>query len=100
MLFRMSSNKLFIAVAGSGKTTYIINDALDKKDCRVLITTYTEANEAEIKKKIIKEAGCIPNNIVVQTWFSFLIQHGVHPYQGCLYQEKIKGMILVNPRSV
>lgn len=46
------SNKLIIAAAGSGKTTYLVKEALELKDSRVLITTYTEANEAEIRKKI------------------------------------------------
>jgi DNA helicase-2/ATP-dependent DNA helicase PcrA len=95
----MSNNQLIIAAAGSGKTTYLVNEALSQKDGRVLITTYTEANEAEIRKKIINIARCIPENIVVQTWFSFLLQHGVRPYQGCLYEEKIKGMVLVNEQS-
>ena len=45
-------NKLIIAAAGAGKTTYLINEAL-RHDKEVLITTYTEANENEIKKKFI-----------------------------------------------
>jgi DNA helicase-2/ATP-dependent DNA helicase PcrA len=38
----MKNNKLIIAAAGSGKTTYLINEAMKFKDERVLITTYTE----------------------------------------------------------
>ena len=45
----MMNNKLIIAAAGSGKTTYLINEAMKFKDEKVLITTYTEANEEEIK---------------------------------------------------
>jgi DNA helicase II / ATP-dependent DNA helicase PcrA len=95
----MGNNKLIIAAAGSGKTTYLINEALKKIDGKVLITTYTQANEAEIRNKIIKENKCIPKNIVVQTWFSFLLQHGVRPFQGCLFDKKINGLILVNSQS-
>ena len=76
------SQKLIIAAAGSGKTTHIIDEALKISDSKVLITTYTEANEQEIRKKFFEKNGCIPNNIVIQTWFSFLIQHGVKPYRG------------------
>ncbi len=94
----MSNNRLFIAAAGSGKTTFLIDDALQQGG-RVLISTYTQANEAEIKKKIIKIVGCIPENIIVQTWFSFLLRHGARPYQGALYQKDIKGMVLVNQKS-
>ena len=49
----MNQNKLIVAAAGAGKTTFLVNEALKIKDERVLITTYTQANEAEIRKKII-----------------------------------------------
>lgn len=99
MLFWMNNNKLFIAAAGAGKTTFLVNEALVREDKRILITTYTRANNAEIKKKIFNEAGCNPKNIDVQTWFSFLIKHGVKPYQGFLFQKEISGMVLVNSQS-
>ncbi len=95
----MKTNKLIIAAAGAGKTTFLVKEALKQKDGNVLITTYTQANEEEIRKKIIEINGCIPENITIQTWFSFLLQHGVRPYQGCLFEKKVKGMILVNEQS-
>lgn len=95
----MHTNKLIIAAAGSGKTTYIVNEALKQKDGRIIITTYTEANEAEIRKKIIEKNKCIPENITVQTWFSFLLQHGARPFQGCLFDKDIKGLVLMNQQS-
>jgi superfamily I DNA/RNA helicase len=95
----MGNNKLIIAAAGSGKTTHIVNEALKIKNEQVLITTYTEANEAEIRKKIAKKNKCIPENITVQTWFSFLLQHGARPYQGGLFDKEIKGLVLVNEQS-
>ena len=95
----MNNNKLIIAAAGSGKTTHLVNEALNIKNENVLITTYTQANEAEIKKKIIEINRCIPENVTVQTWFSFLLKHGVRPFQGVLFEKKIKGLILVNSQS-
>lgn len=100
----MKNNKLIISAAGSGKTTYLINMALAlPKEEQVLITTYTEANEAEIRSKILKKKKCIPSNISIQTWFSFLIQHGVRPFQGSmnldLWDNDIKGMLLVSEQS-
>jgi DNA helicase II / ATP-dependent DNA helicase PcrA len=92
------TNKLIIAAAGAGKTTYLINEAL-LQEGNVLITTYTEANEREIRKKFFEINGFIPKNITIQTWFSMLIQHGVKPYQNYLFDEKINGMILVNQQS-
>ena len=83
----MGTNKLIIAAAGSGKTTYLVKEALAIKDENVLITTFTEANEEEIRKKILKIKKYIPKNIAIQTWFSFLLQHGVRPYQGVMDDE-------------
>lgn len=77
----MNKNKLIIAAAGSGKTTYLVEIAKKIKHENVLITTYTEENETEIRRKFY---GRIPSNITIQTWFSFLLQHGVRPYQSVL----------------
>lgn len=91
-------NKLITAAAGSGKTSLIIENAIKCKG-NILITTYTQACEIEIKSKIIEKMKYIPKNIKVQTWFSFLLQHTVRPYQGSLFNEKITNLILVNGRS-
>lgn len=80
----MNKNRLIIAAAGSGKTTYLVKEALSLKEGNILITTFTEANENEICNKILKKRKYIPKNITVQTWFSFLLQHGVRPYQGIM----------------
>lgn len=93
------NNKLIIAAAGSGKTEFIVKEALKQRTGKVLITTFTQANEKEIRNRFIKLNKCIPQNVTIQTWFSFLLQHGVRPYQGCLYEKEIKGMILVNGQS-
>ncbi len=92
-------SKLVIAAAGSGKTTYLVKQALKIKDANVLITTFTDANEASIINKIVELNGFIPSNIHVQTWFSFLLQHGVRPYQSFLYDGDVDGLILVNSKS-
>lgn len=99
MQSKQTNNKLLIAAAGSGKTTFLVDEALKHKEGKVLITTYTQANEEEIRKKIIEKNKVIPENITVQTWFSFLLKHGVRPFQGVLFEKKIKGLILVNSNS-
>lgn len=43
--------------------------------------------------------GCVPHNVTIQTWYSFLLQHGVRPFQGVILDDKINGMILVNEKS-
>ena len=95
----MKNNRLIVAAAGSGKTTFLVEEALKIKDENVLMTTFTKANEAEIRKKIIQKNKFIPSNVTVQTWFSTLLQHGIKPYQGCLFDHDIKGMNLVSGRS-
>ena len=95
----MTNNKLIVAAAGSGKTTFLMDEALKQQNAKILITTYTEANEAEIRKKIIEVNKYIPENIIVQTWFSVLLEHGAKPYQGSLFKRDIKGMLLVNEQS-
>ena len=93
------SNKLIVAAAGSGKTTYLANEARKIIDEKVLITTFTEANENEIRKKFFEIKGYIPNNITIQTWFSFLLEHGVKPYQSVIYDGKVNGLLLVNQKT-
>lgn len=95
----MNNNKLIIAAAGSGKTSFLIKEALKINGKKVLITTYTQANEEEIREKLFKVNKCIPENIDVKTWFSFLLQQGVKPYQSYLYEKDIKGLLLVNDQS-
>lgn len=98
----MNNNTLMIAAAGSGKTTLLVNKACAIKSEPVLITTYTESNEQEIRGKIIKKKGYVPSNITIQTWFSFLLQHGVRPYQSVLDEgihEKDIGFYMLSTKS-
>ena len=81
------------------KYYYIIHFKSLFDHSKVLITTFTEANEREIKKKFIEINGCIPPNVTVQTWFSFLLQHGVRPYQSVICDQPITGLQLVNAKS-
>lgn len=92
-------NRIVIAAAGSGKTTRLINEAIGRPQSKILITTYTEANEAEIRKKFFERCGCVPSHVNVQTWYSFLLKHGVRPYQGQMTDRRIEGINLVSGRS-
>lgn len=95
----IGKNTVLLSAAGAGKTQYLVCEALKVKDDGVLITTYTESNELEIKKKFMELNGHVPKNIVVMTWFTFLINHGVKPFQGSLFDFSVKGMLLVSNRS-
>lgn len=78
--------RVIFAVAGSGKTTFIINSlSLDK---RALILTYTENNYHHLRNKIIKKFGYMPENITVQTYFTFLYSFCYKPFLHYKYRSK------------
>lgn len=87
---------LYIAAAGAGKTTKIVNDAISNKDEKSLMLTYTNVNESEINKKVKKITGTIPHNIKIQTWFSFLLKEGIRPYQGEFFNKRIENIIFIS----
>lgn len=92
------SNLVYIAAAGSGKTTTLVRKACALPSSEyVLILTYTDSNEKEIRSKFYQEKGCIPKNVVIQSWFSFLVQHLIKPYQNYLTDDNfsIKGLAMV-----
>ncbi|NPU63713.1 UvrD-helicase domain-containing protein [Bradyrhizobium sp. 83012] len=92
-------NKIVIAAAGSGKTTYLVEQAVKIKGARILVTTYTESNESEIRQRFFDLLGHVPANVVIMTWFSFLITHGVKPFQGGLFDFSVTGMLLAQAQS-
>lgn len=94
------NNKVIIAAAGSGKSLDLVKKALHNKDKRILITTFTIDNTKEIEKKFFGEIGYVPNNVVIQTWYSFLLRECVRPYQNYLYDKKrIENIEFVNGQS-
>lgn len=95
----IGDNRIIIAAAGSGKTTYLVEQAIAVTDARVLITTYTESNEAEIRQKFFDLIGRVPAHVTIMTWFSFLITHGVKPFQGCMFDFEVAGMVFAVTQS-
>ena len=96
------SNRLIIAAAGAGKTTFLVQEAHQKSNKKILITTFTDNNASEIKKKFIDLYGSVPGNVTVLPWVSFLLTHCVRPYQSSydssLHEENI-GFLLVSEKS-
>ncbi|WP_367111140.1 DNA helicase UvrD [uncultured Psychrobacter sp.] len=85
--------RVVLAVAGSGKTTSIINSL--QNDSRALIITYTINNVENIKNRIIKKFGLIPNGIKIYGYFSFLY---TFCYKPILHVElNSKGLIWQKP---
>lgn len=91
-------SKLIIAAAGSGKTETLVNMALNEQRA-VLITTYTDNNVEEIKSRFYQKAGCIPQNITILPWYTFMLTHGVKPYQDLKHKDDIKGVCMTGGTS-
>lgn len=73
-----------MAVAGSGKTTSLVQKAIDAADEKILFLTYTNENLTNIKNTFVKETGYVPENVEIKSWFSFLLRDGVRPYHNYL----------------
>ncbi len=72
--------KLMLAVAGAGKTTYIINKVCTEYR-NVLIITYTDANYNNIISKLRDQNnGVIPEGITVFKYFTFLYRFCYKPF--------------------
>mgnify|MGYP003122744842 CR=1 FL=1 len=89
----MVDKKLILAVAGSGKTTNLI-DKLNLTE-RFYLVTYTITNASLIRLRIIKRFGYLPNNIQVFTYFNFLYSFCIKPF--LFYKYNLKGIYLENP---
>lgn len=90
-----SSNLIRISAAGSGKTWQICNDALCAAYSgeRSLITTYTNKGVDSIKDEIRKQNnGILHENIVICSWYQFLLSEMIRPYQTVIAQiNEIRG---------
>lgn len=71
---------LMLAVAGSGKTTFLINQLNLEK--RFLLVTYTRNNYEHLYRSITKRFGFFPDNIKVLKYFQFLYSFCFKPYCG------------------
>lgn len=72
--------KLMLAVAGAGKTTYIINKVCAEYK-KVLIITYTDANYNNIISRLReRNDGVIPEGISVFKYFTFLYRFCYKPF--------------------
>ncbi|MBW3087447.1 UvrD-helicase domain-containing protein [Bifidobacterium sp. 82T24] len=94
----MTSCKIIIAGAGTGKTTYLVNRALKCANAggHVLMATYTTANREEIRNKFIIKNGVVPHGVDVITWFSFLLRDGARPFRHSAIPERIEGLLFDN----
>jgi len=73
-------NRLTLAVAGGRKTQGVVDEcAAAPAGHRILVLTYTVANQHEIRTRLATRAP-IQAQVHVQGWFSFLLGHWIRPY--------------------
>lgn len=73
-------NRLTLAVAGARKTQGIVDHCADADAAdRILVLTYTVANQDELSRRLAKQRP-LEAAVDVQGWFSFLLSHWVRPY--------------------
>lgn len=85
------NNKVIMAAAGAGKTWGICKEVIEevkRANKKILITTYTNKGVESIEKEYKKQNnGVIDENIVIMTWFQFLLSDLVKPYQRSILNE-------------
>lgn len=70
--------RLILSVAGSGKTSYIVSYTDEER--RFLILTYTINNVANLRRKVAQKYGCMPQNIEIYSYFSFVYSFCFKPF--------------------
>lgn len=80
--------RVVLAVAGAGKTTYIIEQL--KEDSRALLVTYTDNNTRNLRNRVIDKFGYIPEGIRILSYFTFIYTYCLKPL--CGYELKLKGI--------
>lgn len=88
----MAHSCLTLSVAGSRKTQGIVEQcAAAPVESRILVLTYTAANQRELRKRFSNCAGD-HLQIEVMGWFSFLIRHFVKPFLPYKYDDvRVRG---------
>lgn len=80
------NNHLTLAVAGARKTQGIVDACASAEPSkRILILTYTTANQRELRRRLAEHAGDKPK-IEVAGWFTFLIANFVRPFLPYLFR--------------
>lgn len=104
----MKNNVCYIASAGAGKTTWIVEllaqriAEIGNSHKKIAVITYTDKNQEVLRNRIYHKFGCIPSNILILGWFEFLLKYWINPYKGdvisSLYDVHI-GILPVNSPS-
>lgn len=82
------NNKVIFAAAGNGKTYNLCKEAINLAKTSkkyILLISYTHEGIISIEKEYKKQNfGVIDYNVKILTWYSFLLQEFIKPYQNLL----------------
>jgi|CXWL01.1.fsa_nt_gi superfamily I DNA/RNA helicase len=78
--------RVIFAVAGSGKTKYIIDSLSLEK--RFLIVTYTNNNLRTLRRRVLSKFGYHPSNVFIYSYFSFLYSFCYRPFFSLKFKTK------------
>ncbi|ABL79347.1 putative DNA helicase II / ATP-dependent DNA helicase PcrA (plasmid) [Nocardioides sp. JS614] len=81
-------SRAIIAAAGAAKTQCILNEVIAHPERQALITTFTNENLAQIEARLRAACGgTLPPHVTVMTWFTFLVNQCIRPYQRSVFGE-------------
>lgn len=102
----MVKNKLYLAAAGAGKTTFLVNRAIElmsNNDTKsIALITFTTKNQNVIEQRIRKQFGFVPSKIRIVGWYAFLLEYCIRPFMGSIIEElycSSTGVYFVNGTS-
>lgn len=79
------NNKVVFAAAGNGKTYDLCRQAIEfaqTTNKEILIVSYTNEGKSSIENEYRKQnSGVIDKNVVIKTWYSFVLSEFIKPYQ-------------------
>lgn len=74
------ANHLTLAVAGGRKTQGLVEHCKSLPiDRRVLVVTFTQTNQLELRHRLASQAGDL-QNLEVMGWYTFLLRHFAKPF--------------------
>ena len=102
----MARNKLYLAAAGAGKTTFLVNrtiDLMSDNDTKAIaFITFTTKNQNVIEQRIAKRLGFVPSKIRIVGWYAFLLEYCIRPFMGSVIDELYctsTGVYMINGTS-
>lgn len=84
-----SDDRIILAAAGSGKTTTAVKLACADTEKRTALITYTLNGRSELEARAYRELGAVPPQVTISTWYSFVLNHFVRPYQNYLHERRV-----------